>query len=65
MILFSESIVSDMSDSNIKIYCNVFTYSTARCFEFPCDFVYDYLLILCKTYLNFKFIILKKGVKNW
>ena len=65
MCLFFESIMSDMSDFVIQIYCNVFIYSTARCFEFPCDFVCDYLLILYKTYLIYKFKILKKGVKNW
>ena len=41
------------------------TYSTARCFEIPSDFVCDYLLILYKTYLIYKFKILRKGVKNW
>ena len=65
MNLFSESIVSDMSDSNIQIYYNVLTYSTARCFEFLCDFVCDYLLILYRAYLSCKLIILKKGVKDW
>ena len=65
MCLFFDFIMSEMSDFVMQIYYNVFTYSTARCFEFPCDFVCDYLLILYRAYLNCNLIILKKGVKNW